>query len=90
MNPSNTSKNYIKCAYSNCQNKMAQNPNVSYFSLPKDPTNRVKWIENCGITIPDAFHKKSLKVCGEHFDKIMFLNDLHNRLHSHAIPRHFI
>ena len=29
-------------------------------------------------------------MCGEHFEQKMFLNDLQNRLHSHAIPRHFI
>ncbi|KAE9523725.1 hypothetical protein AGLY_015866 [Aphis glycines] len=90
MNTLNISKNYIKCSYSGCQNKMAQNPNVSYFSLPRDPTNRVKWIENCGITILVESIKKSLKVWGEHFEQKMFLNDLQNRLHSHAIPRHFI
>ncbi|CAI6365163.1 unnamed protein product [Macrosiphum euphorbiae] len=90
MNTLNIPKNYIKCSYSGCQNKMAQNPNVRYFSLPRDPTNRAKWIENCGIIIPVDSIKKSLKVCGEHFEQKMFLNDLQNRLHSHSIPRHFI
>ncbi|KAE9522271.1 hypothetical protein AGLY_017314, partial [Aphis glycines] len=90
MNTLNISKNYIKCSYSGCQNKMAQNPNVCYFSLPRDPTNCAKWIKNCGITIPVESIKKSLKVCGEHFEQKMFLNDLQNRLHSHAIPRHYI
>ena len=29
---------------------------------------------------------RNCTVCSEHFEAIMFLNDLKNRLHSHAIP----
>lgn len=29
---------------------------------------------------------KNCTVCAEHFEPIMFLNDLRNRLHTHAVP----
>ena len=29
---------------------------------------------------------RNCTVCSEHFETVMFLNDLRNRLHSHAIP----
>ncbi|KAL4104785.1 hypothetical protein QTP88_020061 [Uroleucon formosanum] len=58
---------------------MAQNPNVAVPSGLKT-----------GITIPVDSVKKFLKVYGKHFEPKMFLNDLQNKLHSHAIPRYFI
>ncbi len=50
-----------------------------------------KWIENCGLSISiDDVIKKRYSVCGKHFEKNMFLNDLKNKLQPNAIPVLFI
>jgi hypothetical protein len=67
---------------------MSENRSISYFSFPvQDPIKCAKWIESCGLSIPlDVVLNKHYRVCGEHFEKNMFLNDLQNRLQPHAIP----
>ncbi|XP_036143639.1 uncharacterized protein LOC118645881 isoform X3 [Monomorium pharaonis] len=47
------------------------------------------WLKNCGRTIevPTENLYKTYRVCGNHFDSTMFLNDLKNRLQSHAVPK---
>ncbi|XP_032677066.1 uncharacterized protein LOC116846840 [Odontomachus brunneus] len=47
------------------------------------------WTYNCGrtIEIPMENLYKTYRVCGNHFDSTMFLNDLKNRLQPHAIPK---
>ncbi|KAI4463516.1 riddle [Holotrichia oblita] len=52
-----------------------------------------KWVEACGrndlLTKSTADLQKNYRVCGIHFEKKMFLNDLQNRLQPHAIPTIF-
>lgn len=46
------------------------------------------WLTNCGRTIEtsiDNLHK-NYRVCANHFQDSMFLNNLHNRLQPHAVP----
>ncbi|GJQ80600.1 hypothetical protein Trydic_g20003 [Trypoxylus dichotomus] len=74
------------CAVRSCSSK---GKGCSFFSFPKDD-RLLKWIENCKRH--DMLKKdlaslwKTYYVCGKHFERRMFLNNLQNRLHSHAIP----
>lgn len=47
------------------------------------------WLKNCGRTIqvPTENLYKTYRVCEDHFDSTMFLNDLKNRLQPHAVPK---
>ncbi|XP_025161635.1 uncharacterized protein LOC112590117 isoform X2 [Harpegnathos saltator] len=47
------------------------------------------WLRNCRRTIkvPIEDLYKTYRICGNHFDSTMFLNDLKNRLQPYAIPK---
>ena len=50
-----------------------------------------QWAECIGrydlVNIPDEKLTKNYFLCGDHFDRSMFLNFEHNRLHINAIPK---
>ncbi|KAL5237095.1 hypothetical protein ACI65C_004505 [Semiaphis heraclei] len=46
------------------------------------------WLERCQLPV-DTLSQKNVKLCGKHFEKIMFLNFLENRLKTDAIPTLF-
>jgi len=46
------------------------------------------WLERCQLPA-DTLSQKNVKLCGKHFEKIMFLNFLENRLKPDAIPTLF-
>ncbi|KYM96680.1 hypothetical protein ALC62_12657, partial [Cyphomyrmex costatus] len=50
------------------------------------------WLTNCGRTIETSIEHlhKNYRVCGNHFEEAMFLNNLKNRLQPHAIPTSLI
>lgn len=59
-----------------------------FFSFPRDPQRSALWLRNCGRiinTTTENLHK-NYRICGNHFESSMFLNELKNRLQPHAFP----
>lgn len=77
------------CAMFNCLNISGRLSGLSFFRFPKDAERCKLWLRNCGRTIPVPMENlyKNYRICGNHFDSSMFLNDLKNRLQSHAVPK---
>lgn len=46
------------------------------------------WLQACGVkkNIPQKKLYNNYRVCSKHFTSHMFLNNLKNRLQSHAVP----
>ncbi|KAL5245860.1 hypothetical protein ACI65C_013268 [Semiaphis heraclei] len=65
-----------------------QKDSISFFSFSKDPARREIWLERCQLPA-DTLSQNNVKLCGKHFEKIMFLNFLENRLKPDAIPTLF-
>lgn len=51
------------------------------------------WIMACGredlSEMLEDLHNRHYHVCGLHFERKMFMNDLRNRLYPHAVPTLF-
>uniref|UniRef100_A0A2S2NST0 Repressor of the inhibitor of the protein kinase n=1 Tax=Schizaphis graminum TaxID=13262 RepID=A0A2S2NST0_SCHGA len=78
----------FKCAVKSCGEIKTKKESVSFFSFPKDPDRCEIWLERCQLPA-ETLSQKNIKVCGKHFEKIMFLNFLENRLKPDAIPTLF-
>lgn len=83
----------MKCSVKYCSNKVALTKNVSYFNYPKHVPIRVIWIHNCksqDLVDPDPNKRCSHKVCSDHFEDSMFINNTtRNRLAFNAVPTIF-
>ncbi|XP_025153382.1 uncharacterized protein LOC112588271 [Harpegnathos saltator] len=85
------------CAMYKCPNISRRIPGLSFFRFPKDrkcmyifPFLRCRlWLRNCGRTIKVPIENlyKTYRICGNHFDSTMFLNNLKNRLQLYAVPK---
>ncbi|XP_067123177.1 THAP domain-containing protein 1-like isoform X1 [Centruroides vittatus] len=66
------------CAVATCNNSYCKtkllNRKVSYFTFPKDPIIRRKWIHNCKRK--DKFNPDSCHVCSDHFTENDFERSL--------------
>ncbi|KAE9524069.1 hypothetical protein AGLY_015550 [Aphis glycines] len=78
----------FKCIIKLCGEMKTQKDSISFFSFPKDPARCEIWLERCQLPA-DTLSQKNVKLCGKHFEKIMFLNFLENRLKPDAIPTLF-
>ncbi|GJQ71064.1 hypothetical protein Trydic_g973 [Trypoxylus dichotomus] len=80
------------CAAATCSNTY-RNSTASFFRFPKDPERAKKWVLACGRTELlnriETLHYTT-RVCGEHFESRMFLNNVGNRLQADAVPTKFI
>ncbi|XP_011875207.1 PREDICTED: uncharacterized protein LOC105566088, partial [Vollenhovia emeryi] len=84
------------CAMKNCPNISGRLPGLSFFPFREiqkvyiylDFFRSSLWLRNCGRTIETSIENlhKNYRVCENHFELSMFLNDLKNRLQPHAFP----
>ncbi|XP_036151092.1 uncharacterized protein LOC118648783 [Monomorium pharaonis] len=76
------------CVMENCKNIFGQMLGLSFFRFLRDSERAQLWLRNCGRTIDKSTENlyKNYRVCGDHFEDTMFLNNLKNRLQPHAIP----
>ncbi|XP_050426085.1 THAP domain-containing protein 11-like [Adelges cooleyi] len=94
-NCSLTKKTGVRCSVKQCKNKQASTLNLSYFTFPKDPERCAVWIKNCNHThLSDVKDPRTIprsyRVCGEHFENKMFLNNnVRNKLTHFAVPTLF-
>ncbi|XP_063217192.1 52 kDa repressor of the inhibitor of the protein kinase-like isoform X7 [Bacillus rossius redtenbacheri] len=81
------------CSAPNCSNNSDQLEKRSFFRFPKDELLCRKWVVECRRSdLEDksaAYLYKNCRICSDHFEHVMFLNDLKNRRHSHAVPTLF-
>ncbi|KYM95808.1 52 kDa repressor of the inhibitor of the protein kinase [Cyphomyrmex costatus] len=75
------------CAVKDCKN-VTGTKGVSFFRFPKDLERAKLWLQFCNRCIETTLEKlnNNYRICSEHFTPSMFLNNLRNRLQSHAIP----
>ena len=68
------------CSIVGCKNKQANNSEVTYFSLPKDPQRRKSWL--AAISRDKSNLPSNIFVCWDHFEDKYFHKswDLQNRL----------
>ena len=68
------------CSKVECKNKQANNSEVTYFSLPKDPQRRKSWL--AAISRDKSNLPSNVFVCSDHFEDKHFDKswDLQNRL----------
>ena len=68
------------CSRVGCKNKQANNSEVTYFSLPKDPQRRKSWL--AAISRDKSNLPSNVFVCSDHFEDKYFDKswDLQNRL----------
>ncbi|KAL6255033.1 hypothetical protein P5V15_013366 [Pogonomyrmex californicus] len=81
-------QSYSKCSVKGCKNN-TKNSQCSFFYYPKDIERAKQWAIAClreDLASKAHLLYNSYRVCGDHFEKIMFKNDLKNRLHPHAFP----
>ncbi|KAK9719693.1 THAP domain [Popillia japonica] len=80
------------CAARGCKNRRYHTGKESFFSLPKDIPRARTWIIASGredlLQDLENLHS-SYRLCGAHFEKNAFQNNLRNRLHKHAVPTIF-
>uniref|UniRef100_A0A182NCS5 THAP-type domain-containing protein n=1 Tax=Anopheles dirus TaxID=7168 RepID=A0A182NCS5_9DIPT len=80
-----------RCTFQHCENGTALRKDLHYFRYPvRDPARLKVWIRNANrkeyCDLPDD--KLSNKVvCQQHFERVMFMNELRERLTKIAIPR---
>lgn len=91
-NPGQKKVTGMRCSVRFCKSRKADR-NVSFFNYPTDVERRVKWIKACESQRKVSYNPKysnSARVCGEHFEKHMFLNSVtKNRLVFNAVPTLF-
>ena len=81
------------CGAIGCTNSSMKRPNKHYFRVPKDTERRRKWLQN--IRREDLLKKSpeycynNIVVCSDHFERVMFQNDLCQRLNWNAYPTLF-
>ena len=68
------------CSIVGCKNKQANNSEVTYFTLPKDPQRRKNWL--AAISRDKSNLPSNIFVCSDHFEDKYFdkLWDIQNRL----------
>ena len=68
------------CSIAGCKNKQANNSEVTYFTLPKDPQRQKNWL--AAISRDKSNLPSNIFVCSDHFEDKYFdkLWDLQNRL----------
>ena len=68
------------CSIVGCKNKQANNSEVTYFSLPKDPQRRTSWL--VAISRDKSNLPSNVFVCSDHLEEKYFDKswDLQNRL----------
>lgn len=73
-----------RCSFGDCTSNETLNNGLTFYSFPKDPLRRKKWIEVSGCTSP-AYHSY---ICELHFDDIYISRTpRRNTLLSSAVPR---
>lgn len=73
-----------RCSFGSCQSSAARNIGLTFYSFPKDPVRRQKWIEMSGCTSPTSYSF----LCELHFDDIYISKTpRRNTLLSSAVPQ---
>lgn len=81
------------CSVPGCKSNSKEHTNLSFFRFPKDTERSKIWSTACGRK--DLLQKDSTycyincKICGLHFENVMFLNFEKNRLKKYAVPTLF-
>ncbi|XP_025419052.1 52 kDa repressor of the inhibitor of the protein kinase-like isoform X2 [Sipha flava] len=82
----------MRCSVRFC-NRKTSDKDLSFFNYPADVERRALWIKACETQRKVSFNPKyqnSFRVCGDHFEKHMFLNQItKNRLVFNAVPTLF-
>lgn len=71
----------VPCCISNTKQKLCV-----FFGLPKESERRKLWLKQIGRMDLDVDCGNHFKVCNLHFEDVMYLNDLKNRLKRNAVP----
>ncbi|KAL4126427.1 hypothetical protein QTP88_010649 [Uroleucon formosanum] len=81
-----------KCDYFDCKKSRRHFKQLSFHHFPNNENSSKTWIENSGNIDLAFLSPKSLKkrlICGDHFEKCMFMNPLTKRLTlvPNAVPK---
>ncbi|KAG8225334.1 hypothetical protein J437_LFUL005348 [Ladona fulva] len=87
------------CSAINCSNSSKKTDEISFFRFPKEevrihsPSRSRKWViatrRQDLLGKSSAYLYNNCRICSNHFEDVMFLNNMKNRLHSHAVPKLF-
>ncbi|XP_068084279.1 zinc finger and BTB domain-containing protein 14 [Anabrus simplex] len=81
------------CSAPNCRNNSNTNKDISFFSFPKDEQRAREWALHSRredlLKKNATYLNKNCTICSVHFEKMMFLNFLRNRLKPDAVPTLF-
>ena len=79
------------CSAINCNNSKKKNPQLSFFTFPKERERCKKWIINTRRkNVTEDYAHKNLTLCSEHFEDSQFFSVLNkNRLERYAVPTLF-
>ncbi|XP_018368797.1 PREDICTED: 52 kDa repressor of the inhibitor of the protein kinase-like isoform X2 [Trachymyrmex cornetzi] len=71
-----------------CKNISGRNAGIKFFRFPKDPEMSKLWLKSCNRMIDRTTEElyKNYRICSDHFNENMYLNDLKTRLLPAAIP----
>uniref|UniRef100_A0A6P7GX10 THAP domain-containing protein 11-like isoform X1 n=1 Tax=Diabrotica virgifera virgifera TaxID=50390 RepID=A0A6P7GX10_DIAVI len=65
----NKSAQYKYCIVPGCKSTTVRTSNKHFFTLPKEPKRRLKWLKACRRDKKDISQKSiGLYVCEDHFD----------------------
>lgn len=82
-----------QCAVPSCNNTMANNPTVAYFSFPRNEGVGRRWLENINNpqlgSIPYSRLRWQFRVCGDHFVLSDFQTPNRQKLNRGVIPTVF-
>ncbi|XP_055303422.1 uncharacterized protein LOC129569050 [Sitodiplosis mosellana] len=82
-----SSKRGRKCSIKTCDNFQHTHKHLSFFRFPKDVERCQTWIEKTKrFDLLDKTNVHDERICQQHFEPLMFLNQSQNRLHQYAIP----
>ncbi|XP_048513025.1 52 kDa repressor of the inhibitor of the protein kinase-like [Athalia rosae] len=77
------------CSATGCKNDF-KTTRKSFFRFPKDPARWLIWVHDIGrldlLKKGPEYANRNCKLCGDHFEERMYLNDLKTRLMPAAIP----
>ncbi|XP_031625074.1 uncharacterized protein LOC116341881 [Contarinia nasturtii] len=82
-----SSKRGRKCSIKTCDNFQHTHKHLSFFRFPKDVERCRTWIEKTKrFDLLDKINIHDERICQQHFEAVMFLNESQNRLQQYAIP----
>ncbi|GLH09912.1 Uncharacterized protein GBIM_14929, partial [Gryllus bimaculatus] len=85
--------NIASCYEVNCSNNKGRNPDLCFFTFPKDPERCRKWVINSKredlLQKTSDYTHRNCRLCSNHFEDSQFMNSIKNSLIKTAIPTLF-